>query len=390
MVEESNLAYHVFAIRKALGDGSDPDRYIETVLSGAIASPPPVVRLSNSDGGVADQGLPTAGIGVVPEVVARRQRMAATAPRFHASRGGSRRRSRGLRPLPALSSAAAAGAVGFFGLRPTSGPDPASSTFSGAVAGAGQYLFSISPDSRHLLVAIQGLEGIGEFLGAGAERACCSSSPRDFLRPRVVPASDLVSPQRRHRVLGRFAQAGDADWRRAAARSATCRTLPSAEAGTATTSFWSGIRLARCCAVRRPVGRSAPVTKTTDPVEHHLFPSFLSDGSPFIYFVTTGQPPGDRGCMLGDLTGSVPASREPLLATRFAAQFMSLRRTHGPARSCSCATGRCSRNASTNSGSSFAVLRCSWQTASARSSTTACSQRRQASSSTASPARSTS
>lgn len=31
VVEESNLAYHVFAIRKALADGSDTNRYIETV-----------------------------------------------------------------------------------------------------------------------------------------------------------------------------------------------------------------------------------------------------------------------------------------------------------------------------------------------------------------------
>src|SRR5688572_365293 len=30
-VEESNLAYHVFAIRKALGESADSDRYIETV-----------------------------------------------------------------------------------------------------------------------------------------------------------------------------------------------------------------------------------------------------------------------------------------------------------------------------------------------------------------------
>jgi DNA-binding winged helix-turn-helix (wHTH) protein len=30
-VEESNLAYHVFAIRKALGESADADRFIETV-----------------------------------------------------------------------------------------------------------------------------------------------------------------------------------------------------------------------------------------------------------------------------------------------------------------------------------------------------------------------
>ena len=38
VVEESNLAYTVFAIRKALSESSDTDRYIETVPKRGIAS----------------------------------------------------------------------------------------------------------------------------------------------------------------------------------------------------------------------------------------------------------------------------------------------------------------------------------------------------------------
>ena len=56
----------------------------------------------------------------------------------------------------------AAGAVGFFGVRPTSGPDRAPlQRFQEPLPASAESLFSIAPDSRHLLLTTQGLDGIG-------------------------------------------------------------------------------------------------------------------------------------------------------------------------------------------------------------------------------------
>ena len=74
-VEESNLAYHVFAIRKALGESADSDRYIETVPKRGYRFVAPVQSSSK------------------PERVPRRRLQTATVePR---SEPTSRRRSRG-------------------------------------------------------------------------------------------------------------------------------------------------------------------------------------------------------------------------------------------------------------------------------------------------------
>ncbi len=45
IVEESNLAYHVFAIRKALGENGDGERYIETVPKQGYRFIAPVTRI---------------------------------------------------------------------------------------------------------------------------------------------------------------------------------------------------------------------------------------------------------------------------------------------------------------------------------------------------------
>jgi DNA-binding winged helix-turn-helix (wHTH) protein len=47
-VEESNLSYHVFAIRKALGEQADGDRYIETVPKQGYRFVAPVVQVEAS------------------------------------------------------------------------------------------------------------------------------------------------------------------------------------------------------------------------------------------------------------------------------------------------------------------------------------------------------
>ena len=64
------------------------------------------------------------------------------------------------------------------------------------------------------------------------------------------------------------------------------------------------------------------MTKTTDPVEHHLFPSFLSDGRHFIYLRSHRSAPERSGVYVGNLTGSAPADEKQLLATGFNAIYV--------------------------------------------------------------------
>jgi len=69
-------------------------------------------------------------------------------------------------------------------------------------------------------------------------------------------------------------------------------------------------------------GKAVPVTKTADPVEHHLFPSFLSDGRHFIYLRNHRSAPERSGVYVGSLTEGAPADEKQLLATGFNAIYV--------------------------------------------------------------------
>jgi DNA-binding winged helix-turn-helix (wHTH) protein len=51
IVEESNLSYNVFAIRKALGEGEDTERYVETVPKSGYRFLPQVVPVDDNGNG---------------------------------------------------------------------------------------------------------------------------------------------------------------------------------------------------------------------------------------------------------------------------------------------------------------------------------------------------
>jgi DNA-binding winged helix-turn-helix (wHTH) protein len=113
VVEESNLAYHVFAIRKALGGSSDADPYIETVPKRGYRFIAPVVRVA------ADGRTPLPGLEATPAAAAKLQTTdlparAADAERWAngplARRGGFiRRRWLGLAAVLMLGGIAYAG-----------------------------------------------------------------------------------------------------------------------------------------------------------------------------------------------------------------------------------------------------------------------------------------
>src|SRR5687767_1920128 len=156
VVEESNLAYHVFAIRKAIEDGSSTDRYIETIPKRGYRLITAVARSGDVSGDAADrQQLRTALV-----------------------RGPSSERAVAAVVPPSCAE------LQRFQEFPWGRP-------------AEPMMFSISPDSRHLLMAIQGADGVARLwirtLSEAAPRPLLGSE--GFLMPPAIwsPAGDAVA-----------------------------------------------------------------------------------------------------------------------------------------------------------------------------------------------------
>jgi DNA-binding winged helix-turn-helix (wHTH) protein/Tol biopolymer transport system component len=319
VVEESNLAYHVFAIRKAIGDGSDTDRYIETVPKRGYRFIPPVVQLSENDASAAELGQRVALSGVE----------AAEGPVVAGSvatgDGAATVRRQSLRVAPWFAWVVGltglvigAGAVGFFSLERRSVVAPPSLVrFQEPLWGlpAEPTMFSISPDSRHLVQAIQGVDGVARLwvrtLSESARRPLPESE--GVIIPPAVwsPRSDAIAfanggPLKRVTLSGGVPQ--------------TVCEVP----GLAVGGSWNRDDvilvgnpdgpLLRCPASG---GSATPVTRTTDPAEIHLMPSFLSDGRHFIYLRIHRSAPERSGVYVGEVNGSGPADEKRLLATGF-------------------------------------------------------------------------
>jgi len=138
-VEESNLAYHVFAIRKALGESADSDRCIETV--------------------------PKRGYRfVAPVKVEAEGRALHAGARHTATFPGRRRTGITLRVWLGLAGGLAVVALMLPGLSPFGNrsvptePVRFQEPVSGRLAETG--MFSISPDGRRLVYAAEGADGV--------------------------------------------------------------------------------------------------------------------------------------------------------------------------------------------------------------------------------------
>ena len=167
IVEESNLSYNVFAIRKALGEGEETERYVETVPKRGYRFLPQVVPVDdNGNGPLKDPQVPpddiAAGndsdrVGTEETEVALSTRLAHVAPA----------RAR-WRPWILLASGLAIGALaavlpsvrsitGVSSARPLHFQEPV----WGRLAESG--VFSVSPDGQHVVLATQGPDGVLRF-----------------------------------------------------------------------------------------------------------------------------------------------------------------------------------------------------------------------------------
>ena len=332
-VEESNLSYHVFAIRKALGDTAENGHLIETVPKSGYRFTATVTRPNGGEGGskaLADdpdrEPFRSGRTGdtddpPVPGGVAR-------------SASGHRV---GTRPgwWPAFWFAAGVLCAGGAALLMNDGWAASPPARSITEVRPGVQLsqassFALSPDGKLLVYAGQGPDGVmrlwvrpvGEDMVRalpGTEMALGALTPPMFWSPDSQSIAFDAAGQ-----LKRF-DLGDGATR-------TVCSLPALAVG----GSWnvddvivvgqpSG-GLYRCSAVD---GRASQLTRL-DPGHGetaHVFPWFLPDGRHFLYVRVARQAPEGAGVYLASLDDRPDAHRpERLIATGFGAAYV---RTNG-------------------------------------------------------------
>jgi eukaryotic-like serine/threonine-protein kinase len=260
VVEESNLAYTVFAIRKALGESAESARYIETVPK---------------------RGYRFVAIVVRDEANVDRVRPTSTEPAISLLRFQEQ----------------------WWG-RPSEPPS-----------------FSISPDGRHLVLGAEGPDGVPRLwvrtLSEPSPRAVPSTESSNVVPPFWSYDSSFLAwasggPLKKIRLSGGTPQT-------------ICEITPNCVGGS-----WNRDDIIllgnpnggviRCLGSG---GGATLVTRTAEPSEMHLFPSFLPDGRRFIYLRVYRQAPERSGLYISDLTSESSDGDMFLMATGFNASYVS-------------------------------------------------------------------
>jgi len=260
VVEESNLAYTVFAIRKALGESSESTRYIETVPKRGYRFVAPVVRT---------------------EAIAER-----------------------IQPMPTEPAASLLRFQEQWWGRPTELPS-----------------ISISPDGRHLVLAAEGSDGVARLwvrtLSEPSPRPVAGTESPFVVPPFWSPDSSFLAwatggPVKKVSLYGGTPQT-------------ICEVTPNGVGGT-----WNrddiilignpNGGLIRCAASG---GGATLATRTAEPSEVHLFPSFLPDGRRFIYLRIYRQAPERSGVYVGNLNAESSDGDRFLMTTGFNASYVA-------------------------------------------------------------------
>jgi DNA-binding winged helix-turn-helix (wHTH) protein len=323
IVEESNLAYHVFAIRKALGDTADADQYIETVPKRGYRFIAPVVQF--------DSNVPVEA-ALAPATTSAERTAASDAGHVNDADARPAIASRDSRPSEwrvwavgaFCLTAGAMGAIAIHEWRSRAAAAPVRlshfhETLWGPLAEGGT--FGVSPDGRRLMMAIQGADGAGRLWVRALDEPAAHALPGSeaFLVPPAMwsPAGDEMAfgntpllkrvtlPQGTpHDVCQLQAIAVGGSWNRDGV------LLIGNPAGP----------ILRCSTSSG--GAATPVTRPSRPSEIHLMPSFLPDGRHFIYLRIDRAAPERSGVYIGDVSGGAAESEKHLLATGFDAMYV--------------------------------------------------------------------
>jgi DNA-binding winged helix-turn-helix (wHTH) protein len=306
-VEESNLSYNVFAIRRALGEDDDGARYIETVPKRGYRFAPRVAV------GEDDSRLIP---GAQPAEVA------------------SAERQRPGRASPALAWSLATIVIGVTLGALLIGSRTRRTTISASAASPVRFqepvwgrlaesrVFSVSPDGQQIALATEGTDGVLRYW----VRALSSLAPMPVAGSEQFAIAPPViwSPDSRAMAI-----TGNGALRRINLSGGPSQPL-CAMSVPAVGGSWNrdGVILTgnptggilQCPAT----GGAAIAVTPVDPQqpEGHLFPSFLSDGRHYLYLRMTRTNPEHSGVYVSEL-GSAPEPGAALIATGFQAMFVA-------------------------------------------------------------------
>ncbi len=288
VVEESNLAYNVSAIRKALGEDGLSERFIETVPKRGYRFIAPIERVEaeiqrGTPGGRQPWMYIGTGLALGALAVAGLHRLRLESPR--------------VTPLVQFQE-------------PTWGR-PGAPT-----------IFFVSPDGRHLEVSTETVDGTA----CVWIRALSAPSPRPLpgtesaFAPIVIWSPDSTSLAfDAVGTLKKVSLSGGAPQR-------VCDL-----GGTAVGGSWSrdGVIIIgnpRGGVLQCPAsgGHATPVTVTDrSQSESHVFPSLLPDGRHFIYLRVSRTTPEQTGVYLAELNAPAAGPGRRLITTGFAASYVA-------------------------------------------------------------------
>ncbi len=300
-VEESNLTFHIFTIRKALGEAPDGEKFIETVPRKGYRFVAPIATESAPD---AD-GAAVARRGRGPLLAAATLLGVATAVAYFAFARSDERRDL-----------------------------PASTHFQDAVTGrlAESGMFAVSPDGQRFVYAAEGTDGVMRLW----------LRTLSALEPTPMPGTEvftIVPPMIWSPDSRELAYDASGILKKASINGGMPQTICQLPL-TAVGGSWNARGdiltgnasggLVWCPAS----GGSASIVSSVDTAlqEIQLMPSFLSDGRHFIYLRISRTNPERSGIYLGELvpadgTGpprvSMAAGEHALIATGFGAAFVS-------------------------------------------------------------------
>ena len=325
-VEESNLAYHVFAIRKALGESADSDRYIETVPKRGYRFVAPVqVEAGSRAPDVAHEPKLESVIGTFEP--REQERPPAASPDVERTAFPGRRRTGiTLRVWLALAGGLALVALMLPGLgrfgKPVVPTEPVrfQEPVMGRLAETG--MFSISPDGRRLVYAAEGADGVLRLW----------ARTMNTLQPVPLPGTEVFtiippvvwSPDSRFVAFdpGYVVKKASLD---GGAPQSVCE-MP----GTAVGGSWNSagaILLGNAAGglVQCPASGGVATNVTVADLskgERDIFPSFLSDGRHFIYLRISRTNPETSGIYVGELGADSTSVGSRLITTGFGAAFV--------------------------------------------------------------------
>jgi DNA-binding winged helix-turn-helix (wHTH) protein len=276
VVEESNLAYTVFAIRKALGENSDADRYIETV--------------------------PKRGYRFIVTVVATNGDDLCHPPQSKSDSDTAHAREE--RDVQGASGAR----------EPMRFQDPV----VGRLAESG--LFSISPDGRHLVFGAEGPDGSLRLWVRTMSRLAPFSLPGTEVFTILPPM--FWSPDSRFIAFHAGGHLKIVSLSGGAPQ-AVCRVTTLAVGGSWSRDDVILIGNAAGGVLRCPAS-GGDATAVTAPAESEidLLPSFLSDGRHFLFLRVSRSVPERSGIYVGELDAPLDVRRPRLIATGFGAAFV--------------------------------------------------------------------